>query len=310
MVYGRPVGIPHMGNPVDDIALPSLVDDRYIAAGESQPIDIPSTNAFFVSVVKLYRVMDEILESLRNISPMSKMSSNTPTSEKVSGCLESCSCCVLSQLTAILRLDTLLLKWHNELPQHLKFSLDGVEEPTLLSVVFQRQKVILKTRFLGMRILLNRQSILFLLQAPGERKWPRNTSRKWPPLFSDIGGPASGTSQNACTFKCGHSTFVEAQLARISANICVQMAQLQIEEIDSSRQTARSGAWWWDFHCEWHKIVILEYAHVLTCDQSSSIHSVFFSAPSGSRNQTASQLSRMSVKIGPTSSKVFATSVK
>lgn len=253
MVYGRPVGISHTGRHANHSDLPSPVDDKFIALGQSQPDANPSKNAFFSWVVKLYHLMDDILESLHHTSPAGKV---TPGIQKNPGLNKSCTYCAHSQLTTILQLDALLLGWYNDLPQQLKFSLDGLDDLTALPYIFQRQRSVLKTRFIGMRILLHRQSILFLLQSSQTRQWPRNTSRKWPPLFSDTSVAALNTGQNTGCPTREYSPFTETQLARISANICVQMAQLQIEAIDSSRPAGLSGAWWWDFHCQYHRRVL------------------------------------------------------
>jgi hypothetical protein len=250
IVYGRPVSIPYNGHTANNNDLPSLVDDKFTALGESQPVDIPSSNAFFANVVKLYRVMDEILESLRNPSAINTPALGAHFSQSEAGHHQPRTPCAMSQLTAILQLDALLLKWHDDLPLYLKFSLDGPDDVTSLTFILQRQKVILKTRFLGMRILLHRQSVLFLLQSPDTRKWPQNPSWRSPPSFSGPCGSILHADKSVGSVESGYSHLFEAQLARISAEVCVQMAQLQIEVISSSRPLRLSGAWWWDFHCK------------------------------------------------------------
>lgn len=250
MVYGRPVGISHVEYPASEDRFPSIKDDKFIVQNQPQPSLVPSRNAFFVNVVRLYHLMDHILESLHSTAPVSK--------------LQACTCCAVSQLSAILQLDALLLGWHENLPAHLKFSLEGLDDDSPTPFILQRQKNILKTRFLGMRILLHRQSVLFLLQSSPQRKWPRNTSRKWPPLFSDASRavPHGGAHTNSSSEQ--HSPLVETQLARISAGVCAQMAQLQIESIDINRPLGVSGAWWWDFHC---KDILLELESLFAnCD--------------------------------------------
>ena len=237
----------HVANRID---FPSLVDDSFTAMGQTQPSDQPAINAFFYSVTKLYHLMDEILDILQDTSRIGRISgTRTPYSQWLLPHQQPSDPMALSQLTAIFRLDTLLCQWHNELPRHLKFSLDGLDDLKALPPIFQRQKGILKMRFLGMRILLHRQSMLYLLQTEGSRSWPRNTSRKWPPLFSDIYGDKYDANQHDQNNGGNEASFVEGQLARISATICVQMAQLQIGTVDAGRKLRLSGAWWWDLHC-------------------------------------------------------------
>jgi hypothetical protein len=249
MIYGRPIGIPHVRVLTGQNSLPQPIDDKYIALGESQPNNVPSLNAFFVNTVQLYRVMDEILERLHEaLAAVRSDSECNLHSEKQHGTQRSCYSAV-NRLAAILQLDELLLSWHDSLPAHLKFSIDNVEKDMDYPVGIQRQRVILKIRYLGMRILLHRQTVLFLLQPREQRRWPRNASHKWPPLFSDIGAESFGNGCNSPARKTAHSSF-ETQLAHLSASVCVSSAQMQIEMIDYYRPLKLTGAWWWDFHCE------------------------------------------------------------
>lgn len=195
--------------------------------------------------------MDEILDSLQDASRLSRMSgTRTPCSQATTLSQPSGDISALPLLTSLLRLDDLLCKWHSELPRHLRFSLDGPDNTKTLPPVLQRQMTILKMRFTGMRILLHRQSLLYLLQAEGTRVWPRNASRKWPPLFSDVWERNSSAQPPNGANAHQQATFVEIQLARLSAGICVQMAQLQIRTIDAGRKIRITGAWWWDLHCQ------------------------------------------------------------
>ena len=186
---------------------------------------------------------------INRAAPGAQSMQNTPTAQLL------CAYCALSQLTTILQLDSLLLKWHSDLPTHLKFSLNGLDDKMALSYTLQRQKVILKMRFLGMRILLHRQSVLFLLQPPHTRKWPRRPLQRLSPAGPGTTRSASCLDEDATCSHVRHSPLVEVQLARISANICVQMAQVQIEVIDYARSLRLTGAWWWDFHCVFHVVL-------------------------------------------------------
>ena len=249
MIYGRPIGIPHIHLVKHQTILPQPIDDRYIARGEKQPDGLPSVNAFFLSTVRLYYVMDEILERLHQAVAMGKSDSDCSHEdrEKCRHHLNGSS--ALSLLTAILQLDEMLLSWHDSLPEYLKFPVDSVESGSTYPLGIQRQRIILKARFLGMRILLHRQTILFLLQPPETRRWSRNVSHQWPPLFSDISSePLAGCSNSLRPGKA-HSS-IDVTLAQLSASVCVASALLQIESIDAHRPIKLTGAWWWNFHCE------------------------------------------------------------
>ena len=259
MIYGRPIGIPHNHAFSSQHSHPQAVDDKYIAQEMVQPDGIPSVNAFFVNTVTLYRVMDEIIERLHKVSTTSKSDPGCNLHPDKQNGVQSCSCDNARQLTSIIQLDGLLQNWHDSLPQHLKFSLDDVDQAHEYADEILRQRVILKIRFLGMRILLHRQTILFLLQDRDKRRWPRNASRKWPPLFSDDAGePSSAYGDDPCR-KVIPSSF-EIQLAHLSARMCVQSAQMQIEMIDHSRSLKLSGAWWWDFYC---RLIFRDSHHIL-----------------------------------------------
>ncbi len=249
MIYGRPIGIPHANTLNSQNHLPSAVDDKYIACGETQPKGIPSLNAFFVSSTRLYQVMDDILERLHKV--LSAMRPNTEdnmsnnTHHSTTNYIQS----PVSQLAAILQQDSLLLDWHDSLEPHLRFSLDSLEGDDGYDPIFQRQRNVLKNRFLGLRILLHRRTLLFLLQPSEIRRWPWNASRKWPPLFLDSSEEptSNGTVSPGRPQRQSSS---EIHLARLSAHICVSSAQLQLQVIDHYRPLRKTGAWWWDFHCK------------------------------------------------------------
>ena len=248
MIYGRPLGVPQVRMLESQHSLPQSVDDKYITLGQAQPDGTPSINAFFANSVNLYRVMDEIIERLHEMTNVQLDATNNLESMQQFG--TSCRCSAVKQLAALLQLDGHLQKFYQSLPTHLKFSLHETDHVPDCPDEIQRQRVILKIRFLGMRILLHRQTILFLLQPRHNRRWPRTASQKWPPLFSDNAGDALGTCCDSQNRTSVDSPF-EAQLAHLSASMCVTSARAQIETIDHFRPFHLTGAWWWDFHCTW-----------------------------------------------------------
>ncbi|KAL8702744.1 MAG: hypothetical protein Q9201_004083 [Fulgogasparrea decipioides] len=248
-LYGRPVGIPYGQFSDYQDLLPQQVDDSHIALGQSQPTDAPSINSFFRHSVRLYHVMDHVLLRLRNAKKTAyfdlvKASADVQIQTPVSNVNA-----MSSLLVTILQLDGYLLSWHEYLPPHLRFSLDGPDDTPPTNVPWiQRQKHCLRSRFFGMRMLLHRQTILFLLQPSERRNWPQNGIQEWPPLFSDcysdtlVGGSTPIRRQ-------GIPSPVETTLTHLSARICVESAVSQIEAMERLLNSERIGDWW-DFNCK------------------------------------------------------------
>lgn len=250
MIYGRPIGIPLSSTLECNNDLPSPVDDKYISLGEPQPEGTPSVNAFFVSATKLYRVMDKVLECLHKTISHKRQKPGDHVSADRQDTTTTMGSNFVSQLGTILQQDSLLLDWHAGLEPHLRFALDALEPDNEEShPIFRRQRTILKNRFLGMRTLLHRGVLLFLLQPAESRRWSWLTSQKWPPLFLDNGDYSAINGTFSPNPSHNHAS-LEKQLARLSASICVSAAQLQVEMIDRCRPLKQTGAWWWDFHCE------------------------------------------------------------
>ena len=248
MIYGRPLGIPHISlKSTIQTTLPKEIDDEFIAKDLEQPEGVYSINAFFLYNVKLYSVLDQILEKLNGaLTNDANTTENSYISPEIADSRETRT---LFSMTTTLQLDRMLLNWHGSLPEFLRFSLNKVEWPDNLSTQIQRQRNILCARFLGMRILLHRQSVLFLLEDPNNRMRPRNGISSWLPLFSDI--PADFKPGSLpCERVDDEALSLETTLARLSARICVTSAQLQIEAIDCQRPLKVTGAWWWNFHCK------------------------------------------------------------
>lgn len=255
MVYGKPIGIPTFRSLAASDHLPQVADDHYIATGQCQPKDTPSLNSLFVHTASLYRVMDNIFARLRDAfntvnTDLACRSHLDPEAATVS---QSCCCNAESQLSMVLHLDGLLLHWHDTLPEYLQlFRQDqGINTRFPNAALEQRQRAALKIRFLGMRILLHRQTILFLGQSQDTRHPPYDARPKWPPQFSDNSGDPAVNHRGSLERPHPH-TVLGTQLAHLSATLCVDSALASIEAIDHYRAIRSTGAWWWDFHCEYN----------------------------------------------------------
>lgn len=197
--------------------------------------------------------MDNVLLRLRNAKKtayfdLQKASSDVQIQTPVSDINS-----LMSLFTTILQLDGHLLSWHEYLPPHLQFSLDSLEDVADENFPWiQRQRHHLRSRFLGMRMLLHRQTVLFLLQPSERRNWPQNGIQEWPPLFSDcysdtlVGGHTPIRRQ-------GVPSSVETTLTHLSASICVASAVLQIEAVEKYLGSRMIGEWW-DFNCKLHLV--------------------------------------------------------
>ncbi|KAJ5811771.1 hypothetical protein N7474_008072 [Penicillium riverlandense] len=181
------------------------------------------------------QVMDKITEELQTPRRQSETPVEPETQRNV-----------LQTLIDLVEADERLVSWHASLPDYFRFSLDSTEQQDSPQPWWvQRCKIVLKNRFLGLRILLHRQTILLLLGPCQPMESATYPSYHWPPLFPDLmHGPAANS-----TVIRPQSKF-ESVLAYLSAQICVRSAQQQIDTISVNRPANLTGAWWWDFHCK------------------------------------------------------------
>lgn len=249
MLYGRPMGIPYGQFSEYQDGLPLQVDDQYLMDNQRQPSNIDSIYSFFHHTVRLYHVMDDVLLQLRNAKATAYHESrNTSDGIRIQRPISDVNA-MISLLNTTLQLDGHLLSWHEHLPRHLRFHLqdDGASQasPSWL----QQQRDLLRGRFLAMRILLHRQTILFLLQPQQRRSWPQNGIQEWPPLFSDC---SNDTSIGGSTLfrQEGTPSTVETTLTHLSASICVSSAILQIRALDHQISSGLTGEWWCNFNCK------------------------------------------------------------
>ncbi|KAH8809245.1 fungal-specific transcription factor domain-containing protein [Xylogone sp. PMI_703] len=272
MIYGGPLGISQVApcNFVDE--LPKPIDDEYLAQDQGQPRNVPSVNAFLGCNVKLYSIMDGILEKLSKISNVQKrqdMASGTPSSFQGTTPIENNA---FQFLTNIIQVDESLSNWHAKLPNYLGFPLDKVTWDGCddgISPQIQRQRNILRARFLGMRVLLHRQNILALLQNLDQRIYYHGTTNSWLALFSNVTSAASNTP---LVEEAGaRQPPLEIVLARHSARICVSSALLQIESIDATRPLRSTGAWWWNFHFLFNSLCVLIGAMAMKPDDIAAV---------------------------------------
>ncbi|KAL4877987.1 fungal-specific transcription factor domain-containing protein [Aspergillus karnatakaensis] len=145
MTFGRPAMISKAS--CGSVPLPATIDEEYIASASgseaTQPADRPSFMAFYAKSLELYEILNDVLLSL--YKPVVEESPddiydfyfNKETAE--------------DELT-IFELDRALTKWTRSLPPHLRGS--SATGPD--NIIFYRQSVVLRARFLHVRMLLFR----------------------------------------------------------------------------------------------------------------------------------------------------------
>ena len=247
MIYGRPIGIPYGHLSTSPDTFPRLVDDSYAIKGQAQPVGDLSVNAFFVCSMRLYYVMDEVLERLHKVKGAIDADLKGYPSKRESWPLLVNGSSALSYLTVVMQLDGMLLAWHDSLPEQLKFSLEDVDVDKQRAHLLHKQTVMLRHRFLSLRLLLHRQTVLFLVQ-PNKTIWQQNGAHMWPPLYSDTTADMSvgGSIEIRHLSK---PSLPELALLQLSAKTCVLAALLQIESIYLYSPQTMTEAWWWDFNC-------------------------------------------------------------
>jgi hypothetical protein len=126
------------------VPLPATVDEEYIASASGaeaiQPADRPSMMAFYAKSLELYEILNDVLLSLYKPIPEESPEDiydfyfNREPSE--------------GELT-IFELDRALTKWTRSLPAHLR----GDPSPVADNIIFYRQCVVLRARYVRFRYL-------------------------------------------------------------------------------------------------------------------------------------------------------------
>ncbi|KAL3484417.1 fungal-specific transcription factor domain-containing protein [Aspergillus germanicus] len=145
MTFGRPAMISKAS--CGSVPLPATIDEEYIASASgaeaTQPADRPSMMAFYAKSLELYEILNDVLLSLYKPIPEESPEDiydfyfNREPSE--------------GELT-IFELDRALTRWTRSLPTHLR----GDPSPVDGNIIFKRQCVVLRARFLHVRMLLFR----------------------------------------------------------------------------------------------------------------------------------------------------------
>ncbi|GAQ10251.1 hypothetical protein ALT_7572 [Aspergillus lentulus] len=212
MTFGRPAMISKAS--CGSVPLPATVDEEYIPAalgGEvRQPADRPSLMAFYAKSLELYEILNDILLSLYKPVPEENpediydfyFNKGSDEGERT-----------------IFELDRALTKWTQSLPPHLR----GDTSSKPVDAVFYHQSVVLRARFLHVRMLLFR------------------------PILSKYCTARDITPQDPLTSV--NDSFPQ-RVAQQCSIICVKVAQEVIELIHSNIPADGSAgplpAWWYN----------------------------------------------------------------
>jgi hypothetical protein len=139
MTLGQPMMIgPAMSRSVP---LPAAIDDEFLSLEQGidavQPANIPSKTDFYVQTLKLYIILEEILNGFYSSGVSDELASRNHRSAKEG--LDELDC------NLILRIDRSLTQWFQDIPEHLvwrpKHARGDAEE------LFVRQSNVLHLRY-------------------------------------------------------------------------------------------------------------------------------------------------------------------
>lgn len=154
---GRPPTIHDM--PAIRVGLPLAVDDEFLdeASNYTQPSHVPSKIEFFNHIVTQCRLLAKVLDTLYDNTPSSSGSMGGSSSSSSASRETRVRIKVdLPELLAMsIQLDGELVVWQSLLPPHLRADSDVPEWH------FERQRSVLLMRFLHIRLLIHRQTLLY-----------------------------------------------------------------------------------------------------------------------------------------------------
>ncbi|KAJ9203744.1 transcriptional regulator family: Fungal Specific TF [Paecilomyces variotii] len=212
MTFGRPTMISEPS--YSWVSLPATIDDDESTSpsgrdGPGKRADEPSLINFFERSLELYEILNVILVRLYSSNPEGRLNDGRSyyCSQKESSDGE----------REVFELDRALAEWCRRLPPHLR---DG---ESAANPIFQRQSIVLRSRFLHVRMLLFRPSL--------SRYCTNRDSSCEDPLIS-----LSGSFPQRVTLQC--------------SIICVRAAQELIEliynKVPSDGTNGPLPAWWYN----------------------------------------------------------------
>ncbi|KAI0189066.1 fungal-specific transcription factor domain-containing protein [Astrocystis sublimbata] len=175
LTYGRPFMI-QSSSSVENMVLPAAIDDEYLvrypsAPGEQPPLT-PSLIECYVQSTKLKDILIQVLGNFNDGHQKSRYTTDSGAAEQ--GVMSS------SKLQRLLDIDSLLVRWHKQLPKHLRIrtykeegtsSVGSDSSSSLRTRIYRRQGTVLEARFLHTRLLLLRPALTVLQVPKKQRSW-------------------------------------------------------------------------------------------------------------------------------------------
>ncbi|KAL7944735.1 N-terminal binuclear Zn cluster-containing/DNA binding domain-containing protein [Trichoderma barbatum] len=154
---GRPPTIHDI--PAIRVGLPLAVDDEFLneASNYTQPSNVPSKIEYFNHIVTQCRLLAKVLDTLYDNTPSSSGSAGGSSTSSSAGRETRVRIKIdLPDLLAMsIQLDGELVMWQSMLPPHLRADSDVPDWH------FERQRSVLLMRFLHIRLLIHRQTLLY-----------------------------------------------------------------------------------------------------------------------------------------------------
>ncbi|KAH7336658.1 fungal-specific transcription factor domain-containing protein [Rhexocercosporidium sp. MPI-PUGE-AT-0058] len=204
----------------DDVPFPMAIDDGYLNLGESvceQPQGVISQNLFMVENLKLAKVLAMILGYIYGANLRGSLGQRSRSIESLE-----------DGMSALLRLDGILEQFEATLPEALNWKSNLNWAPSPLTTILQRQKNVLRARFLHLRILLYRPS--FSLYCSSLRPVQHRSDLRTVPADENTTARGDGTLTSSIRKRCATS--------------CVQAACELTRAIELATMNDMTGAWW------------------------------------------------------------------
>ncbi|KAL4793685.1 C6 transcription factor [Aspergillus venezuelensis] len=211
MTFGRPAMISKASYA--SVPLPDTIDEEYYASANGtdaiQPAGQPSIMAFYAKSLELYEILNDILLNLYQ-----------PITDDNSDDVHDLYFTIGSNKDelAIFELDRALTRWTRSLPAHLR----GVSDPSPNAEIFYRQSVVLRARFLHVRMLLFR------------------------PILSKLCASRETTSSPLISLSDSFPQRVALQCSIICVNAARDVIELIYGNIPSDGTAGPLPAWWYN----------------------------------------------------------------
>lgn len=219
------LGRPPLLQVTDDVPLPVAIDDEHLTMSVlcEQPQDILSQNLFMVENLKLVKVLAMILGYIYGADLRGPLGPQPRPAEPFDG-----------GMSALLRLDDSLDRCEASLPDHLNWKCALNQGPPLITAILQRQRNVLRARFLHLRILLYRPSFSLYCSSLRQLQLRKDNAAETTTTRGDETGGG----------------ILTASIRKRCAMSCVQAACELAKAIELATMTDVTGAWWFGLFCK------------------------------------------------------------